>query len=132
MKNITLSAPAGTFIALVGATGSGKSSVINLVERFYAAESGKITLGNKSIEKYDLNSYRGYLALVDQNPCLVGEDLRECLQSDEREIADEEILAALEDVGLADFVVGDSITPISLFLSLSSNHTFVSYPSLKA
>ncbi|RAK98675.1 ABC transporter ATP-binding protein [Aspergillus ibericus CBS 121593] len=105
LNNVTFNAPAGTFIALVGATGSGKSSVINLVERFYAADSGEITLGGKPLGKYDLNSYRGYLALVDQNPCLVGEDLRECLQSDERVISDEEILAALESVGLADFVI---------------------------
>ncbi|KAJ5827873.1 P-loop containing nucleoside triphosphate hydrolase protein [Penicillium robsamsonii] len=105
LNDVHLDAPAGTFIALVGTTGSGKSSVINLVERFYAAEFGEITLGNTSIEAYDLNSYRRYLALVDQNPCLVGQDLRECLQSDERVSSDEEILAALENVDLVDFVL---------------------------
>ena len=104
LNGITLHAPAGAFIALVGTTGCGKSSVLNLVERFYAADSGGITLGNRPIEDYDLDSYRGYLALVDQNPCLVGEDLRECLQSDERIISDGSIMTALEHVGLADFV----------------------------
>ncbi|GMG32372.1 unnamed protein product [Aspergillus oryzae var. brunneus] len=104
LNDITFNARSGSFIALVGATGSGKSSVVNLIERFYAAESGQITLGHNSIERYDLNHYRGYFALVDQNPSLIGEDLRECLQSDERVVLDEEILIALEDVGLADFV----------------------------
>ncbi|GKZ36451.1 GTPase-activating protein [Aspergillus brasiliensis] len=105
LNGVSLNAPAGAFIALVGATGSGKSSVINLLERFYAGESGTITLDDMPIERYDLNSYRGYLALVDQNPCLVGEDLRDCLQSGELVVSDDEIMAALEDVGLASFVV---------------------------
>ncbi|PYH96469.1 putative ATP-binding cassette transporter [Aspergillus ellipticus CBS 707.79] len=105
LNDVSLHAPAGAFIALVGATGSGKSSVINLLERFYAVDSGQITLGSKSIEEFDLDSYRGYLALVDQNPCLVGEDLRECLHSDERAISDDAILVALKSVGLADYVL---------------------------
>ncbi|KAB8217999.1 P-loop containing nucleoside triphosphate hydrolase protein [Aspergillus novoparasiticus] len=105
LNDTTFNARSGSFIALVGSTGSGKSSVINLIERFYVAESGQITLGHNPIERYDLNNYRGYLALVDQNPCLVGEDLRDCLQSDERIISDEKILIALKDVGLADFVL---------------------------
>ncbi|OJJ73660.1 hypothetical protein ASPBRDRAFT_73979 [Aspergillus brasiliensis CBS 101740] len=105
LNDVSLNAPAGAFIALVGATGSGKSSVINLLERFYAGESGTITLDGMPIERYDLNSYRGYLALVDQNPCLVGEDLRDCLQSGELVVSDDEIMVALEDVGLAGFVV---------------------------
>ncbi|KAB8260698.1 P-loop containing nucleoside triphosphate hydrolase protein [Aspergillus pseudonomiae] len=105
LDDVTFSAPTGSFIALVGATGSGKSSVISLIERLYAAESGQITLNQVPIEHYDLNNYRGYLALVDQNPCLVGEDLRECLQSDERVVSDEDIMVALKSVGLADFVL---------------------------
>ncbi|PYH63590.1 ABC transporter ATP-binding protein [Aspergillus vadensis CBS 113365] len=102
LNDVSLDVPAGAFIALVGATGSGKSSVINLLERFYTSESGAIALDDMSIELYDLDSYRGYLALVDQNPCLIGEDLRDCLQSGELVVSDAEILAALKDVGLAD------------------------------
>ncbi|OJJ38335.1 hypothetical protein ASPWEDRAFT_105059 [Aspergillus wentii DTO 134E9] len=105
LNDVSLNATAGSFIALVGATGSGKSSVINLIERFYAPASGRITLEDLSIEQYDLDSYRGYLALVDQNPCLVGQDLRECLQSDERVVSDDDILIALKSVGLVDFVL---------------------------
>ncbi|KAE8155284.1 P-loop containing nucleoside triphosphate hydrolase protein [Aspergillus avenaceus] len=104
LKDITFTAPAGRFIVLVGATGSGKSSVINLIERFYAPESGRIILGHCPIEKYTLNSYREYIALVDQNPCLLGETLHECLLSDETDIPDEEMWRVLEDIGLAGFV----------------------------
>ncbi|KAL7661653.1 hypothetical protein ACMYSQ_001036 [Aspergillus niger] len=105
LKDVSFNAPAGAFIALVGATGSGKSSVINLLERFYTGETGAIALDDMPIEQYNLDSYRGYLALVDQNPCLIGETLSDCLQSGELVVLDDEILAALEDVGLADYVL---------------------------
>ncbi|RDK47892.1 P-loop containing nucleoside triphosphate hydrolase protein [Aspergillus phoenicis ATCC 13157] len=105
LKDVSFNAPAGAFIALVGATGSGKSSVINLLERFYTGETGAIALDDMPIEQYNLDCYRGYLALVDQNPCLIGETLSDCLQSGELVVLDDEILAALEDVGLADYVV---------------------------
>ncbi|GLA26055.1 GTPase-activating protein [Aspergillus niger] len=105
LKDVSFNAPAGAFIALVGATGSGKSSVINLLERFYTGETGAIALDDMPIEQYNLDCYRGYLALVDQNPCLIGETLSDCLQSGELVVLDDEILAALEDVGLADYVL---------------------------
>jgi ABC-type multidrug transport system fused ATPase/permease subunit len=108
LDDVSFDVLAGAFIALVGTTGSGKSSVINLVERFYTAQSGNIILSDKAIGEYDLDGYRQYLALVDQNPCLVGEDMRECLQSDERVISDDDILVALQGVGLANFVVSDT------------------------
>ncbi|OJK04916.1 hypothetical protein ASPACDRAFT_109915 [Aspergillus aculeatus ATCC 16872] len=105
LNGISLNARAGHFIGLVGATGSGKSSVINLLERFYSFGSGSITLDEASIDEYDLESYYQYFALVDQNPCLVGEDIREALHSDNRVIPDEELLAVLANVGLEDFVL---------------------------
>ncbi|KAJ5910541.1 hypothetical protein N7504_005184 [Penicillium tannophilum] len=105
LDDVSLNASPGAFIALVGATGSGKSSVINLVERFYSPRSGNITLAGRPINDYNIDSYRKYLALVDQNPCLVGEDLRECLQSDEDDISDNEILLTLENIGMSDFVM---------------------------
>ncbi|PYI30912.1 multidrug/pheromone exporter, ABC superfamily [Aspergillus indologenus CBS 114.80] len=105
LNDVSLNARAGHFIGLVGATGSGKSSVINLLERFYSAGSGSITLDEASIDEYDLESYYHYFALVDQNPCLVGEDIREALHSDNRVIPDEELLAVLAKVGLDGFIL---------------------------
>ncbi|RAH85428.1 multidrug/pheromone exporter, ABC superfamily [Aspergillus japonicus CBS 114.51] len=105
LDDVSLNARAGHLIGLVGATGSGKSSVINLLERFYSAGSGSITLDDASIDEYDLESYYHYFALVDQNPCLVGEDIREALHSDNRVIPDEELLAVLAKVGLDGFIL---------------------------
>ncbi|RAL11206.1 ABC transporter ATP-binding protein [Aspergillus homomorphus CBS 101889] len=105
LDNINLNARAGHFIGLVGATGSGKSSVVNLLERFYSSDLGVITLAGMPITNYDLETYYRYFALVDQNPCLVGDDLREALQGDDRVISDGEIMAVLESVGLGDLIL---------------------------
>ncbi|CAG8004847.1 unnamed protein product [Penicillium olsonii] len=105
LDEVSFEAPPGSFIALVGTTGSGKSSVVNLIEQFYPADQGEIRLANTLIAQYSVDSYRGYIALVDQNPCLVGDDLRECFQSGERYFSDDEIQAALGSVGLGDFVL---------------------------
>ncbi|OJJ84781.1 putative ABC multidrug transporter [Aspergillus glaucus CBS 516.65] len=123
LDDVSLDVPAGAFVALVGATGSGKSSVINLLERFYPPNSGRITLGDNHIEAYDLDSYYRYLELVNQNPCLIGEDLRECLQSDDCVVSDAEILEALGSVGLDDFVVS---LPHSLGTPISGNGSTLS------
>ncbi|KAI9045875.1 ABC transporter ATP-binding protein [Aspergillus affinis] len=104
LNNVSLEAPAGRFVGLVGASGSGKSSAINLIERFYLAESGRILLGDKEIDDYEPESYHRYLALVDQSPSLVGDDLRECLQSGDEDVTDEEMLAALKSVSLEGFL----------------------------
>ena len=123
LDDVSLDIPAGTFVALVGATGSGKSSVINLLSRFYSPESGNITLGGNPIHEYDLDDYYGYLALVDQNPCLIGQDLRECLQSDDRVVSDDDILEALRSVGLACFVAS---LPQGLNTPVSANGSTLS------
>ena len=123
LDDVSLDIPAGTFVALVGATGSGKSSVINLLSRFYSPESGNITLGGNPIHEYDLDDYYGYLALVDQNPCLIGQDLRECLQSDDRDVSDDDILEALRSVGLAGFVAS---LPQGLNTPVSANGSTLS------
>lgn len=109
LNEVSFEAPRGSFIALVGTTGSGKSSVINLIEQFYTAERGDIRLANTLIAEYSVDSYREYFALVDQNPCLVGDDLRECLQSGKRYFSDDEIQGTLESVGLGEFVVSTCI-----------------------
>lgn len=105
LNDASLDARAGKFIALVGGSGSGKSSVINLVERFYTPESGKILLGDKNINIYEDSSFHRYLALVDQTPVLVGENLRECLQSGDEDVSDDDIMTSLRDVCLEEFVV---------------------------
>ena len=67
LKNITLSIKQGETVALVGSTGSGKTTLVNLLIRFYSPTAGKITINNEDINSYDLESFRSNFSFVDQN-----------------------------------------------------------------
>ena len=67
LKNITLSIKQGETVALVGSTGSGKTTLVNLLTRFYSPTEGKIAINNEDINSFDLESYRSNFSFVDQN-----------------------------------------------------------------
>tara|TARA_B110000305_G_scaffold50191_1_gene54438 strand:+ start:2791 stop:4506 length:1716 start_codon:yes stop_codon:yes gene_type:complete len=67
LKNITLHIKQGETVALVGATGSGKTTLVNLLTRFYSPTDGVILINNHDISSYDLNSFRSNFSFVDQN-----------------------------------------------------------------
>jgi len=67
LKNINLTIKRGETIALVGSTGSGKTTLVNLLIRFYKPTSGKILINNQNINEYDLESFRSNFSFVDQN-----------------------------------------------------------------
>ncbi|MDB4057356.1 ABC transporter transmembrane domain-containing protein [Candidatus Thioglobus sp.] len=67
LKNITLSIKQGETVALVGSTGSGKTTLVNLLTRFYSPTEGKIAINNEDINSFDLESFRSNFSFVDQN-----------------------------------------------------------------
>ena len=67
LKNITLSIKKGETIALVGSTGSGKTTLVNLLTRFYSPTKGNILINSENINSYDLESFRSNFSFVDQN-----------------------------------------------------------------
>jgi len=67
LKNITLSIHQGETVALVGSTGSGKTTLVNLLTRFYNPTEGKISINNEDINSFDLESFRSNFSFVDQN-----------------------------------------------------------------
>jgi subfamily B ATP-binding cassette protein MsbA len=67
LKNITLNIKQGETVALVGSTGSGKTTLVNLLTRFYSPTDGKISINNEDINSFDLESYRSNFSFVDQN-----------------------------------------------------------------
>jgi len=67
LKNINLKIKQGETIALVGSTGSGKTTLVNLLIRFYKPTNGKISINNQDINSFDLESYRSNFSFVDQN-----------------------------------------------------------------
>ena len=67
LKNITPNIKKGETVALVGSTGSGKTTLVNLLTRFYSPTDGKISINNEDINSFDLESYRSNFSFVDQN-----------------------------------------------------------------
>lgn len=103
LKDINFEIEAGKTLALVGATGSGKSSIINLLLRFYNIDSGKILLDNKDITKYDIKSLRSKLALVLQDVFLFSDSIYKNIVLD-KDIPVEEVQIAAKEIGLEEFI----------------------------
>ena len=75
LNQINLTISNGETIALVGSTGSGKTTLVNLLTRFYSPTSGKITINNEDINEFDLVSYRSNFSYVDQNVRLFNDSI---------------------------------------------------------
>lgn len=76
LKNINLNIKRGETVALVGSTGSGKTTLVNLLARFYKPSSGKITIDKINIDEFELNSFRSNIAFVDQHVRLFNDTVK--------------------------------------------------------
>ncbi|KAJ6441942.1 multidrug resistance protein 3 [Purpureocillium lavendulum] len=108
LRHVSLVAKTGRFVALVGASGSGKSSVLNLIERLYNPSSGQVLADEKDIRRYQLQSYRKNLAIVEQDSVLYSGTIRDNIISD-GDFDDVEIEKACRDANIWDFVEAPSI-----------------------
>ena len=104
LKNINLSINAGETIALVGATGAGKSSVINLLNRFYDINRGSIEVDSIEIKDYDLISLRQNIGIVLQDVFLFSDSIRYNITLGNPDVTDEMILRTADSVGALDFI----------------------------
>ncbi|KAH8879222.1 ATP-binding cassette transporter [Thozetella sp. PMI_491] len=104
LKDISLSAGKGQFVALVGGSGSGKSTVINLLERFYDPMAGIVTIDGRDLRDVHLPSYRRDVALVEQDAVLIGGSIRECLMGEEDNVEIAAIEEACKAANIYDFV----------------------------
>jgi ATP-binding cassette subfamily B protein len=104
LHELSLDAPAGHTIALVGPTGAGKSTVLALLARFYEANSGTITIDGTPIHTLAKDSLRGQLAYVTQEPFLFNGTVRENLLLAKRSATDAELRKALATAHAAGFV----------------------------
>ncbi|KAL8263308.1 hypothetical protein R6Q59_024657 [Mikania micrantha] len=93
-SGLSLRARAGKTLALVGASGCGKSSVIALVQRFYEPTSGRVTIDGKDIRKYNLKSLRRHIANVPQEPCLFATTIYENIAYGHESATEAEIIEA--------------------------------------
>ena len=108
LRNLSFTIEPGQFVALVGASGCGKSTVIGLLERFYDPKSGRIFVDGKDVSKLNVNEYRSQLALVAQEPVLYSGTIREnvLLAVEGAQVSDEDVEAACRKANIWDFVVG--------------------------
>jgi ABC-type multidrug transport system fused ATPase/permease subunit len=105
IKGIKLEVKAGQTIAIVGSTGAGKSTIINLLNRFYEINSGTISIDNHSIENYTLDSLRKQIAVVLQDVFLFADTIYNNITLNNPAISREEVLAAAKKIGVHDFIM---------------------------
>ena len=103
LRNINFEIEAGKTLALVGATGAGKSSIVNLLLRYYNIDSGTILLDGQDISKYELKSLRTKLALVLQDVFLFSDSIYKNIVLD-KNIPLSEVQEAAKAIGLEEFI----------------------------
>ena len=102
---MNISIEPGQHIALVGSSGSGKSTVVSLLERFYHTDEGLITLDGEDIRGYDMTQYRTAYGLVSQEPTMLRGTIREnLLLGLDGDIEEEKIVTACKDANIDDFI----------------------------
>ncbi|MCJ1245650.1 hypothetical protein MMC30_002854 [Trapelia coarctata] len=106
LQNFNLDIRSGQFVALVGASGCGKSTILSLLERFYDPSHGRVTLDGKDISTLNVNEYRQMFALVGQEPTIYSGTIKENLTTGLSAAASEEsIIQACKDANIYDFII---------------------------
>ena len=105
LKNVSFHVKPGETLALVGATGAGKSSTINILSRFYEIQQGRILLDGKDIRQYKLHSLRQHIATVLQDVFLFSDTIFNNITLYNPAITEEEVIEAAKKVGAYDFIM---------------------------
>jgi subfamily B ATP-binding cassette protein MsbA len=104
LKNFSFDIEKGKTIALVGQSGSGKSTIANLLTRFYDINEGSITVDGVEVRDWDMHALRGLIGLVTQDSILFNESIKNNLLIGKPEATDEEIIEALKIANAYEFV----------------------------
>lgn len=104
LKNFSLTVPKGKTVALVGQSGSGKSTIANLITRFYDVNEGEIKIDGENIKKLSKKSLRGLMGLVNQDSILFNDTVANNLKIGKENATEEEIMEALEIANAWEFV----------------------------
>jgi ATP-binding cassette, subfamily B (MDR/TAP), member 1 len=110
LRGLNLTVKPGQYVALVGASGCGKSTTIALMERFYDPLSGGVYVDGREISSLNLNEYRSHIALVSQEPTLYQGTIKENIllgadAEQDVDISDERIIQACKDANIYDFII---------------------------
>ncbi|CAL2093945.1 ATP-binding cassette, subfamily B, multidrug efflux pump [Tenacibaculum sp. 190524A02b] len=105
LKGISFNVDKGQTIAIVGATGAGKSTIINLISRFYEIDSGEITVDNIPVQQYDISSLRNKVAVVLQDVFLFSDSIFNNITLNNPSITLTEVQEAAKQIGIHDFIM---------------------------
>ncbi|WP_299712403.1 ABC transporter ATP-binding protein [uncultured Tenacibaculum sp.] len=104
LKGISFNVTKGETIAIVGSTGAGKSTIINLISRFYEIDSGTILVDNTPVQQYDLDSLREQVAVVLQDVFLFSDSIVNNITLKNDAISLDEVKEAAKQIGIHDFI----------------------------
>ncbi|MFT4576995.1 MAG: ATP-binding cassette subfamily B multidrug efflux pump [Polaribacter sp.] len=105
LKGISFQVEKGQTVAIVGATGAGKSTIINLINRFYEIDSGQISVDAISVKDYNLHSLRNQIAVVLQDVFLFSDSIYNNITLNDERITLEEVKEAAKQIGIHDFII---------------------------
>ncbi|MDO6743476.1 ABC transporter ATP-binding protein [Tenacibaculum soleae] len=105
LKGINFEVNKGETIAIVGATGAGKSTIINLINRFYEIDSGSICIDNIAIENYEINALRKKVAVVLQDVFLFSDTIFNNITLKNNNISLDEVKLAAKQIGIHEFIM---------------------------
>lgn len=105
LKNVSFTVPAGSAVAIVGLTGSGKTTMLNLLERFYEAGEGNVMIGDRDVKELSLGQLRSRYSYVQQDAGVFSGSVREAMTYGiRRDLTDEEIITAAQNAGAWEFI----------------------------
>ncbi|MBL9126610.1 MAG: ABC transporter ATP-binding protein, partial [Verrucomicrobiales bacterium] len=104
LKGISLRAKPGEMVALVGPTGAGKSTLVNLLPSFYEATSGRITIDGRDVREVGLGTLRGWIGVVSQEPFLFNGTLRENILYGRLDATEDALVAAAKAANCHEFI----------------------------
>jgi ATP-binding cassette subfamily B protein len=105
LKNVSFIIESGKTVGIIGATGAGKSSIINLISRFYDINKGEILLDDLSIKDYQLNALRQSVGVVLQDVFLFNDTILNNITLHNEEITKEHVMLAAKEIGIHDFIM---------------------------
>ena len=105
LKGISFDVQQGQTIAIVGATGAGKSTIVNLLNRFYEIDSGTIAIDTVSIKDIELSNLRSHIALVLQDVFLFADTIMNNITLNDPEVNEEQVYIAAKEIGIHDFIM---------------------------
>ena len=105
LSNINFTAPRGATVGIIGSTGSGKTSLINLIPRFYEATEGRVLINGRDVRSLDINALRDSIAVVPQKAVLFSGTVRSNLSWGKNDATDDEMWQALERAQAKEFIM---------------------------